>query len=345
MKVPFARIEPLLKQPDPQFRVWLVYGPDGGLAAERAKTIGRHVCKDLSDPFNVVTLTGPQLADDPVKLNDEAFAQSLMGGNRLVFIRDAGDGLTPLLKEYLASPSAHTLVVVEAGELGPKSSLRLAAEKAPNAVTIPCYVEDERDLTRLIADRIKAEGYAIDRDAQAALASTLVGDHGTARSEIEKLLLYKMGDNDRTIRLADVLACSGDTRARTLDEMVHAFGTGDAARLAATLATLMEENTAPVAILRTIQNHLRRLNTVQILMSENGMDAGSAMKSLNPPVFFKFEEIFSRQVRAWPLKRLSRALQVINQTEAETKRTGIPAETLTAQVLMTLSLNLDRAAA
>ena len=146
MKLAFRDIEPFVKKPDPAARVILVYGPDDGLMRERSKAIGGTVVEDLNDPFNVAALSADLLLEDPAKLNDEANAMSMMGGDRLIRIENATDKLTPLLKEYLEAPSAHSLIILEAGELGPRSSLRQLCEKAKNAAALPCYVEDERDL-------------------------------------------------------------------------------------------------------------------------------------------------------------------------------------------------------
>ena len=333
MKLAFRDIEGFVKKPTPAARVCVIYGPDQGLVAERAKTIAKTQTPDLSDPFNVAMLTGDQIIDDPARLQDEAFAQSLMGGNRLVYIREGADALTPILKEYLKAPSQHTLIVIEAGELGTKSSLRALAEKADNAAAVPCYVEDERDLTKLIQTEVAAAGLTIDRDAMVALAGSLVGDRRVARGELEKLLTYKWKDPNKSITLADVEACAGDVRSRTFDELVHAVGQGDVPRMAASLAALTRENTAPVAILRTIQGHFRRLYQLQLKI-EGGTDPKMAMKSLNPPVFFKYEDAFIAQTRRWPRARIEQVLNALNTVEAQTKQTNMPADTLTAQILL-----------
>ncbi len=337
MKLAFRDIEGFVARPTAAARVIVVYGPDAGLVTERSAIMGKTIAPDLNDPFNVVILTSDQLLDDPVRLNDEAFAQSLMGGNRLVIIRDAADGLTPLLKDYLKDPSRDTLVIVEAGELGTKSSLRALAEKAENAVAVPCYVEDERDLTKFLQTAAKDAGFTIDRDALTALAGSLVGDRAVARGEFEKLITYKISDDDKVIRLADVEACQGDVRSRTFDELVNAVGLGDAPRMAASFTALTREQTAPVAILRTVQGHFRRLYQVHLKM-EGGLDAKIAMKSLQPPVFWKYEDQFATQLRRWPRGRIENLLNMLGQVEAQTKQTAMPAETLTANILLKTTL-------
>ena len=146
MKLAFRQIDPFVKQPDPAARVILVYGPDDGLMRERAKMMGKTIVADLNDPFNAVTIDGKSLVEDKARLNDEAHAMSMMGGARLIRVENADDKITPVIKDYLTKPSAHNLVILQAGELGPRSTLRMLIEKAANAAPVPCYLDDERTI-------------------------------------------------------------------------------------------------------------------------------------------------------------------------------------------------------
>lgn len=337
MKLAFRDIQPFLKKPNPNARVILVYGPDSGLVTARTTQLAKTQIPDLSDPFALSNLTGDQITSDPARLNDEAFAASLMGGERLVLIKDATDAITPTLKTYLTNPSPHTCVIISAGELGTRSTLRALVEKAKNAAAVPCYLEDARDISRNIQAALAQHNLQIEYAAQTLLADSLIGDHGVANSEIDKLITYKLSDPDKTVRVADVIACMGDVRAHSFDELIHAVGLGNVPTMSTTLTTLLRDSIPPVAILRALQNHFRRLYQTQLSL-ENGLNIKEAMKSLHPPVFFKFENDFSAQIRRWPKKRIEQILERLAQTEAETKKTDIPAETITAKLLLDISL-------
>ncbi len=335
MKLSFREIEPFVKKPDPSARVVLIYGPDGGLMKERSRTIGLSVVADINDPFNAATLRAETLESDPARLSDEASAISMMGGDRLIRVEDAADKLTPLIKEYLENPAAHALVVLEAGELGPKSSLRLLCEKAPNAAALPCYVEDERDLGRLIRETLQAEDLGIEGDAAAWLAAGIAGDRLRARSELEKLITYK-GSDRSAVTLADVRAVCGEAGALALDDLVYAAAGNDGARALKTYAQLTEEGTAFVVVLRSLQNHFRRLHLVRAHMEE-GQAQDIAIKKLSPPLFFKQEPAFRAQLQRWSLKGLAAILHRLSELEAQCKKTGAPVETLCAQAILGIS--------
>lgn len=332
MKIPAREIEAFVKKPNPAMHAVLVYGPDHGLVQERCKTLGRTVVSDLNDPFNVAILSADMIVQDPARLRDEAFALSMMGGARLIRIAQAGDKLTPSLKAYLADPSPHALLVLEADELTTRSSLRLLCEKAQNAAAIPCYVEDERDLSRLIRETLAAEKMQIDPDALSLLAASIGGNRMKARSEIEKLILYK-GRGGAAISSDDVNASSGDLAARSIDDLVFGAASRKPARALAAYKTLMDEDVSFVIILRSLQNHFRRLHTARVKI-EAGMAADQAMRELSPPVFFKFEQEFRAQLSAWPGALLERLILRLLELEAACKKTGAPVETLCAQAIL-----------
>ena len=335
MKITFKQIESFVKAPDRAARVILVYGPDDGLMRERAKIMGLSVVKDLNDPFNVAVLSSAILADDPARLNDEAFAMSMMGGDRLVRIEDASDKLTTLIKDYLANPNPAALIILEAGELGPRSSLRKLCEAAKNAAALPCYVDDERDLARLVQTALSEAKLNIDRDAVAWLAMNISGNRQKIRNELEKIITY-MGAGSTTVKLEDVQACCGEAGAQGIDDLVYAVGSHQPEKALRTYAQLLDEGVNFIVIVRALQNHFRKLHMVNARL-QGGEPIEPVMKSIQPPIFFKQEPAFKSQVQSWSMPGLGRVLSRLMDLEASCKQTGAPVETLCAQAVLAIS--------
>jgi DNA polymerase-3 subunit delta len=335
MKLSWKEIDPFLKRPNPKARAILVYGPDAGLVKERALMLAKTIVSDVNDPFNVASLSSDILSDDPARLNDEAKAMSLMGGARLVRIEGAIDKLSVVLKDYLTDPSQDNLVILEAGELGPKSPLRALFEKSEHAVALPCYVEDERGVSNLIRQMAGDHGYTVQGDAIQWLASNIAGDRARARSEIEKLFLYK-GNDGKTITLEDARAACGEAGDQSIDDLLYAIGAGRVETSLAAYNKLLEEGVQVVTILRSMQNHFRRLHLVKTSV-DAGASVEQAMKTLQPAIFFKQEDAFKSQLRKYSDKRLMAMMQRLSQIEAQTKTTGAPVETLCSQAILSLS--------
>lgn len=335
MKLSWKEIEPFVRKPSSKARAILIYGPDDGLMRERAAMIGKSAVADLNDPFNVSILTADTLGDDPARLQDEALSMSLMGGARLIRVEGGSDKMTVLFKDYLASPSPDNLVVVEAGELGPRSTLRLLFEKSEHAVALPCYVDDEKSAGNLIRESLSSAKFTIQPDALAWLVQNISGDRAKIRAEIEKLTLY-MGYEARTVTLTDARAACGEAGDQSIDDLIQAIGGGRCEIALGAYSKLIEEGVSVVAILRALQTHFRRLHFVKGLIAE-GANIDDAMKKLQPAVFFKQADAFKAQLRKWPEDRLLNFLNRISQVEAQTKQTGAPVETLCSQVVLSLS--------
>lgn len=335
MKLTWKEIDPFVKKPNPAARVILVYGPDHGLMKERATTIAKTVVTDINDAFNVSVLSSDLITDDPARLFDEAGAMSMMGGARLIRIENAADKITPILKDYLKSPSPENLVLLEAGELGKNSSLRLLCEKAGNAAAIPCYVDDERAITTLIRTMASEHGYTVQNDAAQWLSINIAGDRAQVRGELEKLFLY-MGAGSKTISLEDARAACGTGGDQSIDDLLYAIGAGRVETAIKHYTSLIEEGVAVVTILRSLQTHFRKLHFVHSTI-ESGQSLEQAMKSLHPPVFFKYEDAFKTQLKKYSPKKLMAILDRLSQIEAQTKTTGAPSETLAAQAILSLA--------
>lgn len=341
MKIPPRQIDAFVKKPDPAIRAVLIYGPDEGLMRERATIIGKTVVADLNDPFNVAVLSTDILANDPARLNDEANAMSMMGGGRLIRIEGAADSLTPLLKAYLANPSPGSLIVLEGGDLGSRSSLRKLFETSPVAASLPCYAASAGDVQGLIRQELQAVGMSIDPDAVSWLAQQVLGDRALAKGEVEKLILYCGGFNpDRPasirVSLDDAVASCGQGGDKSMDDLIYATAGGNPETALRTFRQLVDEGTPTIVIHRSLQTHFRRLHYTRSLM-EGGLSLGEAMKKLNPPIFFKWEDSFRAQAGRWPVAVLETVLGRLAQLEADCKKTGTPEEILTAQAILSLS--------
>lgn len=335
MKLQGKAIDAFLRHPDPKVRAVLLFGPDAGLVRDRADTLGKTVCPDLNDPFRVADMLGRALVEDPARLADEAAAMALTGGRRLIRVRDAEDVVTTVFTAFLNDPPpGDSLVVVEAGDLSNRSRLRTLFEGAGTGAAIPCYVEEEASLGRVIADLLSAHGLTADVDALNFLAGNLVGDRLVARGEVEKLALY-MGA-DKRVTLEHAQACIGDSASLEMDGPVWAAADGDFAALDRSLARLFAEGMSPVPILRAAQRHFQRLHLISAQVA-SGKSAETAVDALRPPVFFKVRPRLIGQGKRWSPNLVRSALERLVDAEADCKRSNMPDQTICARVLFQLA--------
>jgi DNA polymerase-3 subunit delta len=342
MKIQPGRADGFARKPDAAVRAVLLYGPDSGLVRERAESLIKAVAGSLDDPFRTREITPGQLKEDPALLSDEANAMSLMGGRRAVRLRGAVDSHAKLIEELLAGDvKADSIVVIEAGILSPASKLRGLFEDHPKAAAIACYLDDESTLAEVIRDSLRQTKLEVAPDALEFLVSRLGGDRMMTRRELEKLAIYCEGSDK--VSLADAEACVGDSSEQGVDDIAMAAARGDIAELDRTYERVTREGTHAIAVLRAVSRHFERMHFVAGKIAEGG-NADSAIKALRPPLFFKAVTPFKSALRQWPAANLGRALDLLLKAEMDCKTTGMPAEAITARVLMQLATAARRGA-
>jgi DNA polymerase III subunit delta len=324
VKLAAGRVESFLRRPDPEIRAVLFYGPDAGLVRERADTLGRLISPDLHDPFRVADLSGAVLTADPARLYDEAAQINLMGGQRLVRVREIGDSLSNVFSRFLADPPPDGLVVVETGDLPARNGLRRLFDESPRAVAIGCYPDSARDIAEMIRETLSEHRVTASRDAVSFLVAHLGGDRLLTRSELDKLTLYA-GDGGQ-IELDDARLSIADSAALSLDDAILAAAEGDAVALDRALGRVFQEGESPVSIIRAALRHLQRLHALSARLAR-GETIDSALRSARPPIFFKQQDSFRRQLTRWREPLLRQQLDALTAAEAQIKTTGMPAET------------------
>lgn len=342
MKVQPRELDGFLRRPPAGLRAVLVYGPDGGKVRETAQRLGRTVVGDLSDPFNVAELSGEEAEADPARLADEAAARSLMGGRRLVRLREARDKTADALANAFAGPETDTLIVVEAGELKPGVGLRRLFEgQRGDLAAIPCYVDEARDLARMIRESLEADGVRIAPDALQLLSERLGNDRMATRTEIAKLAL--LAGPGGTVDVETAMEAVGDGAALEIDTVVAAAADGRPDGIIPGLDRAFRQGESPIRVLRQAQGYFQRLH-LAAGRAADGRGAADAVRSLRPPPHFKAVEPLTRQVGRWTPTALAVALARLGQAEIRCKTTGFPDQAECGQALIDIARMALRAA-
>ncbi|WP_158925236.1 DNA polymerase III subunit delta [Acidisphaera sp. S103] len=329
MKLLPARIQAFLRDPG-DCRVVLLFGEDAGMIRDRAETLVRSVAGSLDDPFLVTDLA----REDIRQLAGEAAGLSLIGGRRVIRVRDVTDAATEPVLAVLKS-RAPALVVLEGPALASRTKLRTALEAAPEGAAIACYPEEGRALEETIRETLRANGAGVEPDALSWLSQQLGADRASTRSELEKLALFA-GPGNR-VDLDAAMTCVGDLAGLSLDDALFAATTGDVATADRALEAAVAEGAGPVQVLRAALGHLQKLHRARLAMDEQGLTASDAVKGIRPPVFYQKVGAFTRSLGLWPAATLSAALVALAEAERGCKRTGWPDQALCRNAVLTLA--------
>jgi DNA polymerase-3 subunit delta len=329
-----SEIESFVARPDSARAVVLVFGPDAGLVSERVAAIVRASVDDTNDPFALVRLDGDALASDPARLVDEATTVPLFGGRRAIQVRAGSRNIVPAIEGVLEAKLKDCRVVIEAGDLKRGAALRTLCERAKTAVAIPCYVDDERALERLIDNELRADGLSISRDARDALIPLLGGDRRASRAEISKLALYARGQ--QRVEIDDVMAVVADASALALDSLVDAAFAGRLADVENEFSKAMVAGTSPVGIIGAALRQIERLHALRLNV-EGGSSASAVVEQVQPPIHFRRKALVEAALRAWTSERLAKAMTMLAEASLDARVQFALGETIAQRALMLIA--------
>jgi DNA polymerase-3 subunit delta len=300
-------------------RLVLLYGEDEGQIRERSQALTKLVAGSLNDPFLVVELTKEGWGQIPA----EMAALSMIGGRRVIVVRDAGETILSQATQALKGPGG-ALLILEAAGLG-KGKLRSFAEANAEAASIPCYPDEGRALTDLIKAGLSESGVSIDADALAWLAQNLSGDRGVMRGEIEKLALLA-GAGGR-LDLDAVRICVGEGAAASGDDGLLAALGGNIEAADTAVEMAIQDGLNGVALLRMALGQLQKVHQARLRV-DSGLSAADAVRAMRPPVFFRAVSATTACVSLWSSEALLRTIEEARQVEMACKQTGARQELL-----------------
>lgn len=331
-----------LKRPDPAVSIVLLYGPDRGLVAERARAFADRTGLPLDDPFSVVRLDAGEIDQDG-RLIDEARTVSMFSDKRLLWLRNAGTqkGLADDVKLLVLEPPRDAVILIEAGELKKTAALRVVVEGAKAAIALPCYGDEDRDIDAVIDDELGKAGMTMNWEARAALRRNLGGDRLASRGEIEKLALYAHGA--REVTLQDVEALSGNVSGQSIDDAVDALIEGKIAVFDAVFTRHCQDGSGQsFQALSVAMRQFQIIHAMRSTVEAGKQNAAGVVSAQRPQIFFTRRKLMENAVERWTTAGLARALARLRAAVLQTRLRPDLATQLSRQALLGIALESAR---
>lgn len=334
--------EGFLQKSARHYKLFLVYGPDVGLVAERAAALAKATGVPLDDPFSIIRLDSTDLQGDPGRLLDEMNALGLFGGERLVWVRGVANekGVLDGLQQLSKDPPETSCLILEAGDLKKTAAMRKLAEPARNIAVIPCYQDDARAISALIDAEFAAANKRITPAARTLLSESLGGDRRASRNEISKLLLYCLHDD--LVDEGHVEAIIGDASAISTDEAVDAVLSGDADALIHAIQKISTSKTPMFLVLQGCLRQFQLLDVMRSEMEDKHQQAGQVMQTLGRGIHFKRKALFEKALRNWPLAAITQEMQRLQATILASRKQQSLEDTLALHSLLAITLQANR---
>ena len=312
MKANARDIRAALERASPDYRLYLLHGPDASTAGDLAGVLA----KALGAEAERIDLDGATLKNDPARLFDEAASMSLFGGTRFIRVAGAGEESLEAFTLLLAAERAGAPVVAIAPTVKATAKIVKLAIESRAAMAFACYEPSSAEAEKIAGGLARDAGLRPTGDTLRRLAAAAGNDRAIMLREIDKLALYLDAAPDRPADLDDAAidAIGADLGEAEQARLVDSFIDGRTADLGLELARSAEAGTSPIPWLRAIA---RRLIALMEMRSE--IDSGDAVDSVlkRHRIFFREEASTTRALRRWSAPMLARALDRVRRAERD----------------------------
>lgn len=334
MNIKSAQLASFCQNPNPEIKCIILFGTNEGLINEWQNKCATAVCEDTNDGFRYCSFEMEQITKDGGELYGEYHAQSLMGGRRVVVVKNADNSLYQLLKSMLPETKSENLLILSSSSLNTRSSLISWAKDCDNIYVVGCYEDREADISQSVAQMLRERGLQTTPDVLQFLSSKLSPDRKMNMAEIDKLALY-LGEK-KNVDIADVRACISDIAGADYEDLCYFVAGGNTQKACNAFVRLVKEGEDASTLIRQISYHFMKLMSISALISE-GKSTEEALKSLRPPLMFYRKDEFIRQLRIWNKERIFSVLSMLYECERDCKTTGVPAEDIAEYCILRIS--------
>jgi len=159
---------------------------------------------------------------------------------------EAADQALDELEALIRRPEPQTTLVFVAGSIDKRSRMYKLLTRQATCVEVGA-IQDRAEGERWIRNRVQAAGSQIDPQAAKLLAERSWNDVKRLRNDVERLLLYTLGE--KSIALADVRELIGPAALQDDWAMTNAVEAGNAAEALRQLALLLDDGAPPEKVL------------------------------------------------------------------------------------------------
>jgi DNA polymerase III subunit delta len=317
MKLAGAEASRYCAKPDPARAGLLIFGADTmRVALKRQEAIAALIGPQGEGEMRLTRIQASDLRKDASLLADATRAVGFFPGPRVAFVEEATDGLTATIAEALQGwQKGDAQIVVTAGNLTGKSTLKTLFEKHLNAVSIGLY-DDPPTREEIEAELAKAGLKNIPPEAMTDLTTLARAlDPGDFRQTLEKIALYKYGDST-PLTPQEIHDLAPATIEAEVDDLLAAVADQNANAIGPLMRRLEGQGVLPVTLCIGALRHFRALH---VAVTDPGGIGSGLMKAR---VFGPRRDAMQRQAGSWGMHKLETALSLLIETDMTLRSTS-----------------------
>ena len=292
-----------------EIKALVMHGPNQGFISSSLALIEKKLSLAVSN-YSAKDLS-------PSKLAMIANSKNFFAQKEIIKITNISNTITKEMKELLSAGDFYHFVCFIAHDPLPTSGLRKFFEEQKHLAILACYFDNEQTIAKLILEQCRNRQKQIDEDALFYLKSHLKGDHQIIKSELEKLFHYT---HDKvTITKEDILLSLSQDFIASGDDMCMYFSKKEPLKLLKEINKLKHQGINEVLMIRALLRYFFNVYAVTSRV-EDGENIDKAIKSLSPPIFFKYVDDFKQVVRLYSSIDAIRYINTLQNAEINYKQ-------------------------
>lgn len=237
---------------------------------------------------------------------------SLFEKDKVFFINNATDKILPLVKE-IENKIDKQKIFLFSELLDKKSKIRNYFEKSKNTGIVPCYIDNEITLKKIITEKLKHFKNLNTTNINIILENSSLS-RMKLKNELEKILVYFSNKELQRDKLESLLNLRENENFNDLKDEAIMGNVNKTNELINDTVLEPEKNILYINIIN------QRFNKIlEALYKSEDSNLEKAIDSLKPPVFWKDKPKFLIQAQKWNLEKIREVLKITYNLELKIK--------------------------
>lgn len=284
---------------------FLFYGPNIGrvdYCIEKLKFSFKNNFKDI----NFLNYHSEDLSKMPFEfLINENNTLDIFGNKTCIILNLSDLKKTREIIKFLEKEKSLSCPIIFKCESLPKNNkLRSFIEKSENAVCVPCYEESSFEKRKIIQKFLNDHKIYFNDNEIDFLSQDLPNDFLEIQNELEKLVFF---NNVKKKSIAEMRTILTNDFSEDLNNLVFLLASKRNLFWSEFLKHNLLKN-LEIRFINLFLNHLEKLYFVKQKILD-GMSVNTAVRSLRPNIFFKYENEFISQIDKWKREELFKTIK------------------------------------
>ncbi len=316
----------------------MVWGQDQSLIGYRFSIIAHKIVNDLSDQFLVVHIDAKKIAEDRGLIIDEFYSISMIGGRKLIIIKDAGDEILSALETLVAdnyfAQKSDNFILIKAGDLSKNSKVRKIFEENSSLASIACYEDSEQTIRQHVIEKLNQNQLKFDAKVIDLFLEKFDKNRQLISLEIERLAQYFQGDKNLNAQVLSEMLI--DQKEFSIDQFIANFANKKFAIALNQAEKILDGKVDEIEIVRRLSGYFQKLYSSKLIIEKDLKDFERAVKMHN--LFFKIEAEFRYHLKNLSLNYFIKILNDLEKIEIKIKSTEGASKLVLVSYIRNISL-------